>query len=67
VTSVPFDVPIFDDNIYGGNESFVLEIVRATVAIVNPDKVEIFIIENEGNYDILLHSTVHYLSRAYLA
>ena len=51
-TSVPFDVPINDDDIYEGNEDFDLTIIRNTlpagVTRGNPDSATVTIRDDDG-------------------
>ena len=51
-TNIPFSVPIHDDMILEGNEGFYLIInassVPSRVIVVNPDQVEVIIVDNDG-------------------
>ena len=51
-TSVPFDIPINDDNILEGSENFTLTInpfsVPTGVTVGNPDQATVSILDNDG-------------------
>ena len=59
VTSVPFDVPINNDALYEGNESFNLTIIRSSVPSnvgrINPSRATVTILDDEGNFMVSMH------------
>ena len=51
VTRVPLNIPINDDNIFEGNENFILTIsslLPTGVQSGNPDQAIVFIVDNDG-------------------
>ena len=51
VTSVPFNIPIKDDNIFEYNEIFMLTIISSLSTGVqsgNPDQASVHIVDNDG-------------------
>jgi len=50
VTSVPFDVPINDDNILEEAENFYLTIIHSSVLFrISPSRALVTILDDEGN------------------
>ena len=50
VMSVPFNIPINDDNIFEGNENFTLTInpsLPTGVMVSNPDQARVTIVDND--------------------
>ena len=53
MTSVPFDIPINDDDIYEGNENFMLTIdptslpTGGTIIVGDPDQATVTIVDND--------------------
>jgi len=54
VTSVPFDIPITDDNLFEGNENFILTIDPSSLLNVGsvgiPGQAIVTIVDNDGKF-----------------
>jgi len=66
VTSISFDVPINDDNIFEGNETLQLVITTSSlpsrVSQAVPNQTSITIFDNDGKYSVCFSQQVAFLT-----